>query len=159
MTEPTTRSDAPRTVLICHSGDELNRHGLARWLAATTDLAGIVVLAEPAKRMRRRIQREIQRIRLFRFIDVLAFRFYYKLFLAKHDHEWEAKTLAELSERFPPLTDKTAIIEAASPNSPEVEQFIRRLQPDIVIARCKSLLKESVCTIPTTGTVVMHPGI
>jgi methionyl-tRNA formyltransferase len=40
-----------------------------------------------------------------------------------------------------------------------VEQFLRDLKPDIVIARCKSLLKESVFSIPSRGTFVMHPGI
>ena len=36
---------------------------------------------------------------------------------------------------------------------------MKDVRPDIVIARCKSLLKESVFTIPTKGTFVMHPGI
>lgn len=158
-TEADDSTATPRTVLICHADDALNREGLARWLAATTNLVGLVVLDEPAKRIRRRIQREIQRVGWLRFLDVLAFRFYYKLFMAKRDHEWERKTLASLCERFPPLTQATTIIKAPSPNSPDVEKTLRELQPDIVIARCKSLLKESVFTIPTRGTYVMHPGI
>src|SRR4051812_41136502 len=74
-----------RTVLICHADDAMNLEGLARWLAATTTLVGIVVLDEPARRIRRRIQREIKRVGLLRFIDVLAFRYYYKLFMARRD--------------------------------------------------------------------------
>lgn len=148
-----------RTVLICHADDVLNREGLARWLAATTTLAGIVVLDEPARRIRRRIQREIQRVGLFRFIDVLAFRFYYKLFMARRDQHWETEMLAKLNARFAPVTQETRSIEAASPNSAQVEQFLREVQPDIVIARCKSLLKQSIFSIPTRGTFVMHPGI
>lgn len=145
--------------MICHADDAMNREGLARWLAATTKLVGVVVLDEPSKRMRRRIQREIQRVGLLRFADVLAFRFYYKLFLAGRDRRWEEGTLADLRDRFPPLTADTRIIEAGSPNSPQVELFLREVAPDIVIARCKSLLKESVFSIPTRGTFVMHPGI
>ncbi len=158
-TPVTAPIDVPRTVLICHFDDALNREGLSRWLAATTRLVGVVVLDEPAKRMRRRIQREIQRIGLLRFADVLAFRLYYKLFLARRDRSWEQQTLARLRKEFPPLSDQTRMIEAVSPNSPDVETFLRDLQPDIVIARCKTLLKESVFSIPTSGTFVMHPGI
>ena len=109
--------------------------------------------------MRRRIQREIQRVGLIRFLDVLAFRVYYKLFLAKRDHEWERQTLSHLCELYPPLGPTTSILHAPSPNSKEVEQFLQSAAPDIVIARCKSLLKESVFTIPKRGTFVMHPGI
>lgn len=159
VADTTDHASIVRTVLICHADDALNREGLARWLAATTRLVGIVVLDEPAKRIRRRIQREIQRVGLFRFADVLAFRLYYKLFIARHDRIWEAKTLAQLCERFPGLTTDTRILESGSPNSQPVEQYLRELQPDIVIARCKSLLKQSVFSIPTRGTFVMHPGI
>ena len=83
MTESTDSIDTPRTVLICHAYDAMNREGLARWLAATTRLVGVVVLDEPAKRTRRRIQREIQRVGYLRFADVVAFRLYYKFFLAR----------------------------------------------------------------------------
>src|SRR5262249_3620708 len=67
--------------------------------------------------------------------------------------------LERLKARFPPIADATAILSAGSPNSPEVEQFLRTVLPDIVIARCKSLLKQSVFSIPSRGTFVMHPGI
>lgn len=159
MAESTESNHRPRTVLICHADDPLNRQGLARWLAATTRLVGVIVLDEPARRMRRRIQREIQRVGLFRFADVLAFRLYYKLFMAKVDRDWERVTLQSLCDRFPELTNQTTILPVASPNSSEVERFLRESQPDIVIARCKSLLKESIFSIATRGTFVMHPGI
>jgi folate-dependent phosphoribosylglycinamide formyltransferase PurN len=149
----------PRTALICHADDALNREGLARWLAATTNLVGVVILDEPARRIRKRIQREIQRVGPLRFADVLAFRWYYKLFLAGQDRQWEQQTLAGLRERFPAVTSGIRTIEAKSPNTAQVEQFLKDVQPDIVIARCKSLLKESVFSIATRGTFVMHPGI
>lgn len=159
VAESTESDHRPRTVLICHADDPLNREGLARWLAATTQLVGVVILQEPPRRMRRRIHREIQRVGLFRFVDVLAFRLYYKRFLAKRDRDWEQQTLQSLCDRFPPLTDRTKILQAPSPNSVDVERFLRDVQPDIVIARCKSLLKESIFSIATRGTFVMHPGI
>ena len=40
-----------------------------------------------------------------------------------------------------------------------VAQLLKELAPDLMIARCKTLLKENVFSIPTHGTFVMHPGI
>lgn len=161
QTEPNegTSRAFPRTVLICHTDDALNREGLARWLAATTALVGVVVLEEPPQRVRRRVKREIQRVGWLRFLDVLAFRVYDKLCLAKRDAAWEARTLDELRQRFAPLAESTKVLHAPSPNAAEVETFLRDAAPDLVIARCKTLLKPSVFSIPTAGTFVMHPGI
>lgn len=149
----------PRTILICHADDPLNREGLARWLAATTTLAAVIVLEEPASRMKQRIRREIKRVGWLRFTDVLAFRLFHKLFLARKDRGWEAQKLKELCDTYPAIGNTTQVIHAASPNAPEAEQLLRDAKPDIVIARCKSLLKENVFSIPTIGTFVMHPGI
>jgi hypothetical protein len=149
----------PRTVLICHGDDPLNREGLARWLASFTHLAGVVVLDETRQRLWRRIRREVKRVGLFRFADVLAFRLYYRLFLRGRDRRWEEEKLAELCRQFAPLTAETRILTTHSPNTPEAEQFLHELAPTLVIARCKTLLKPAVFTIPTAGTFVMHPGI
>jgi folate-dependent phosphoribosylglycinamide formyltransferase PurN len=149
----------PRTVLICHADDPLNREGLARWLAATTTLAGIIVLEEPPSRLKQRIRREIKRVGWLRFADVLAFRLYYKLFLARRDSVWEQNTLRSICAQYPAVEVSTKVLHAASPNEPAVETFLRQCQPDLVIARCKTLLKENIFSIPRHGTFVMHPGI
>ena len=154
-----TASAVPKTVLICHGDDLLNREGLARWLAATTTLAAVVVLEEPPSRMKKRIRREIKRVGWLRFADVLAFRLYYKLFLARRDREWEEHKLMRLCAQYPAVGSSTKFLFAPSPNTAEVENLLRESAPDIVIARCKSLLKESVFSVATRGTFVMHPGI
>ena len=46
-----------------------------------------------------------------------------------------------------------------SPNSTAAEAFIRERAPDLVIARCKTLLQERIFSIPALGTYVLHPGI
>jgi len=148
-----------RTLLICHGDDALNAIGLARWLASYSDLAGLVILDETKQRLWRRVRREIRRVGVLRFVDVLAFRLYYKLFLQKRDRQWEEDKLAELCATYGALTLATQTLRTHSPNSPAAEQFIRSLAPDVVIARCKTLLMESVFTIPQRGTFVMHPGI
>ncbi len=147
-----------RTLLICHADALLDREGLARWLASFSTLAGIVVLEETRQRKRRRIRREFERVGALRFADVLAFRLYYAIMLAGRDRAWEKRTLAELRSRYPHPTE-APVLRTSSPNTPEAEEFIRQARPDMVLARCKTLIKESVFSIPRHGTFVMHPGI
>jgi hypothetical protein len=147
-----------RTLLICQDGADLDREGLARWLASFSTYVGSVVIREPAGRLKKRIEREIARVGWFRFVDVLAFRAYYTLAHAAADRRWEARELERLRTVYPVRPDAPEMI-VSSPNGPEAEAFIRAQQPDLVIARCKTLLKEQVFSIPRHGTFVMHPGI
>lgn len=148
-----------KTLLICHDGSRLTQLGMSRWLASFSELAGVVVLRETDERVRKRVRREMQRVGRLRFLDVLAFRAYYRLCLAGRDRRWEDARLAELEARYPPIPAGTPILITHSPNSKEAEAFIRAAQPDLVIARCKTLLAKRIFTIPTAGTLVMHPGI
>ena len=148
-----------RTLLICHADDALDRDALARWLASFSDLAGVVEIHETRQHAWRRIRREIRRVGLLRFADVLAFRLYYRLFLNGRDRRWEANRLAEAAATYPPLPASTPIFATPSPNTRAAEAFIRQRQPDLVLARCKVILKERVFSIPTLGTFVMHPGV
>jgi hypothetical protein len=147
-----------KTLLICHDQALLDREGLARWLGSFSTLAGVVVIEEQPQRLRRRISREIARVGWWRFLDVLAFRAYYRLCLAERDRAWERAALNGLRLAYP--TELPAPeLHVASPNSAEAEAFIREARPDLVIARCKTLLKERIFSIPPLGTYVMHPGI
>jgi folate-dependent phosphoribosylglycinamide formyltransferase PurN len=148
-----------RTVLICHADDPLNAEGLARWLASFTDLAGRVILHDPRQRLWRRLKNEYRRVGALRLFDVFAFRLYYKLFLQRRDRVWEQRKLAELCAAYPPLPATSRVLHASSPNTREVEEFLHELAPTLTLARCKTLLKPAVFTIPTHGTFVMHPGI
>ena len=85
-----------RTVLICHDQHRLDRDGLARWLASFSELARVVVLQEHASTKRKRIRREIQRVGVLRFLDVIAFRFYDRFVWGNKDRAWEADRLARL---------------------------------------------------------------
>lgn len=150
-----------RTALIYHVGDGLSGDGLARWLGSFSDLAGVVAIAEPHRRLWKRIRREWQRSGPWRFLDVLAFRLYYKARLGRADRAWAAAALERLRATYPAPAAPAPVPElrVASPNTPEAEAFLRQCAPDLVIARCKSLLRKSVFTIPRHGTFVMHPGI
>lgn len=148
-----------RTLLICHHDAPLDRVVLARWLAATSELAGLLVIQEPPGRLHRRVKREIQRVGPLRFLDVMAFRVYQRVHLAERDGRWEAEQVERLSRVYPELPADLPVLLTRSPSSEAARDFIARCRPDLMLARCKSLLKEEVFSIPTKGTFVMHPGI
>lgn len=148
-----------RSVLICHDEDRLNREALAQWMASFSDLAGIVSIRETADRKKRRIRREFERSGPLRFMDMLAFRVYYKLFLAAADQRWEEETIERIARTYPPVPTTTKTLITSNPNSAEAESFLRECAPDFVIARCKTILAKRIFTIPASGTYVMHPGI
>jgi hypothetical protein len=93
-----------------------------------------------------------------RFLDVLAFRAYRCVAQAAADRRWEAAALGRLRAEFPAPPSAPELV-VASPNSPEAEAFIRGRAPDLVVARCKTLLAARIFSIPPHGTYVMHPGI
>jgi folate-dependent phosphoribosylglycinamide formyltransferase PurN len=148
-----------RSVLICHDSEPLNARALARWMATFTELCAVVVLHEPQARLRKRIKREIKRVGGLRFLDVLAFRLYSVLFLDNANRHWEERVLGELEQRYGPVSASTRILHTASPNSPETEQLLRNVKPDIIIARCKNLLNERIFGQARVGTFVLHPGV
>jgi hypothetical protein len=147
-----------RTLLICHEGALLAQEGLARWLNSFTELVGVMVVRETVERTKQRIRTQLKRVGPARFLDVLAFRLYYKLFLERRDAEWESRKLAELSNLYPEVRGIATLV-THSPNTAEAEQFIATQRPDIMIARCKTLLNENIFSLPKAGTFVMHPGI
>lgn len=147
-----------KTVLICHDGDVFDQQALPRWLASFSDMVGMVVLRERADQIRRRVKREIERSGWLRLGDIVAFRLYYKLFLNRQYRTWAAATITQLQQRYGDAP-QVPIVYSHTPNSTEVEAFVRNCQPDIMIARCRFILKERVFGIPTVGTFVMHPGI
>ena len=147
-----------RTLLICHEDAALDREGLARWFASFSTFSGAVVIREPGGRLRKRIAREVKRVGWWRFLDVLAFRGFYLLKHAAGDRQWERRELDRLRSRYPQRPEAPEIT-VSSPNSSEAQAFIAAQKPDLVIARCKTLLSERIFSIPTFGTFVMHPGV
>ena len=148
-----------RSVLICHQGYPFDQEGLSRWLASISSLAGVVLLEEGVQRGLQRVRRELRRSGLAGFLDVAAFRLFYRLFLAARDRAWEAEAVESMKRRFGPVPETARVLRATSPNAPEVIDFLRECRPDFMVARCKTLLKPEVFRIPTGGTYVLHPGI
>ncbi len=96
--------------------------------------------------------------RLRFLFDVLPFRVYSRFFLASKEARWEADELKRWGLTYP-LGHKAPICDTHSPNSKKAREFIEQNAPDVVIARCKFLLKKSVYSVAKTGTFVLHPGI
>ena len=148
-----------RTFLICHEDERLNSIVLPRWLASFSTLCGMIVLRETKGQRWRRVKREFKRVGVWRFLDALAFRLYYAAIMAGKDRQWEEHKINELCRRYAPIPAATPTLVSSSPNSQQAREFIRTAAPDLMIARCKFILKEEVFSIPSSGTLVMHPGI
>jgi hypothetical protein len=153
------KSPAPRVVLLCHEEDAIDMRGLSRWIAHSMRLAGVVVIQDDPRRKMLSARRERKRSGWLGLLDVFAFRLYYAAALGARDRRWIGGTVQDLERRYPAAIDEVPRLFVTTPNSPETKQFLTRLGPDLVIARCKMLLKPEIFTIPRHGTFVMHPGI
>lgn len=149
-----------KTLLICHHDARLDLEVLAPWLSSFSTLVGIVVIREQGReQLLARAKREIKRSGLVGFADVMLFRAFYKALLAKQDAAWESSVIESFQKKYSTAGfDTVPRIEVSSPNSDAAREFIQKHAPDLVIARCKFLLKKSVFGIPKHGTFVMHPG-
>jgi len=148
-----------KTLLICHQGARLNQEGLLSWLASFSDVVGVVEIEEKGERGRQRVRREIERVGWFRFLDVMAFRLHYRAFQASRDAAWTDAETERLVRTYPADLASIPRHRTHSPNAKDTVAFIQDKQPDIVIARCKSLLRKRVYSIPSRGVLVMHPGV
>src|SRR4029453_5887859 len=89
----------PTIALICHESDPLDSEGLASWLASTMNLTGVVVFREGTGRRWRVARRQIRRDGWLSFLDVLAFRIYSAIVLARRDGRWKERALRRLRAR------------------------------------------------------------
>ena len=153
------QDEKPSVVLICHEQDHLDTEGLASWLASSLRLAGLIIIRDPRGRRWRAARREIRRVGWFRFLDVVAFRLFARLRLARQEREWKITEIARLRTRYPADLTSTPRVIVTSPNSEEARAFLERLRPDLAIARCKIILKQTIFGVPRIGTFVLHPGI
>src|SRR5436189_25563 len=122
-----------RTLLIAHERALLDREGLARWLASFSTFAGTVVVREDRRRLTRRISRELARVGPLRFLDVLAFRLYYRLAQRHADRRWAARNPMKLRQAFPQPHGAPDCLVAQQPDA------IRDRLPDIAAGRARAI--------------------
>jgi methionyl-tRNA formyltransferase len=128
-------------------------------LASTLTLAGLITIRDRPGRLWRASRREVRRVGVLRFLDVIAFRAYARLRLESRDAEWKARAVRRLRKRYPMDLNSVPRIIVSSPNSAAARAFMAHLRPDVAIARCKVILEREVFELPRVGTFVMHPGI
>src|SRR5437016_2821285 len=114
-----TQDEKPSVVLICHEQDRLDTQGLASWLASTLRLAGLIIIRDPRSRRWRAARREIRRVGWIRFLDVIAFRLFARLRLARREQTWKASEIERLRHRYPADLAPVPSIVVSSPNSTE----------------------------------------
>jgi Formyl transferase len=148
-----------RTALICHHDAPIHHDGIARWLASWSELTAVVVVEEPARLLRRRLKRELHRVGLWRLLDVLAGRLYFRFANAAKDRAFLDRRLDELRGVHPPLAPSVPVIRVSTPNSPESQRALEAARPDITLALCKNLLAARIFRTARVGTFVLHPGI
>ena len=148
-----------RTALICHAEDSLDAGVLPAWLGTFSEFAGCVVIAERRSTLWRRVRNEWRRSGWLGFLDVIAFKIYFRLVCAAGAGRRLDELQRRLRERYPGGAGAAPSLLCHSPNTEEARAFLQSLRPDIVIARCKFILKEEVYSIPTRGTFVLHPGV
>ncbi|MEW5300394.1 MAG: hypothetical protein WDW36_003327 [Sanguina aurantia] len=85
-------------------------------------------------------------------------RAYQRYALAPRDRAWMTGALTKLRARYGDAPDVPRII-ASDVNDKAVVAFVREANPDIVIARCKQLLRKKLINLPRVGVFVLHPGI
>lgn len=149
----------PTVVFICHEDDPLDREGLASWLASSMDLRGLIVIRDVRRRRWHVARREIRRVGLLGFADVVAFRLYQAAVLARADEAWKTLALARLRVRYPADLTNVPRIVVSDPNQDQARDFLASVGPDLVIARCKFILKPEIFSLARVGTFALHPGI
>ena len=153
------QNDLPGIVLICHEEDEIDSKGLASWLANRFHLKGIVLLQNRPVSAFKKIRRELKRVGFLRLCDVLLFRLFYRCFYANRDALWARDCLENIRSHYPADISGVEKIVVTDPNSKSAKKFIAECKPDLVIARCKFILKPEIFKLPRFGTFVLHPGI
>ena len=148
-----------RIAVICHDEDAIGRDLLPRWSATFAEVVAIVSIREPARALLHRFRSELRRVGPFRMLDIVAFRLYYRLFLASGDGKWQSETLATLQNRYHAASSDVVVTVVDNPNSEAAIAALNVTPPDLVIARCRWLLKRKTYALPRLGTFVLHPGI
>jgi methionyl-tRNA formyltransferase len=123
------------------------------------NLSGIVEIRGDGRRLWRVARREIKRNGLAAFADVLAFRAFAKFAQQRDDARWTEREIARLQQAYPARIDNVPRLTVSDPNSDEAREFIARLAPDVIVARCKFILKPSIFNLARHGAFALHPGI
>src|SRR5258705_10953767 len=118
------RDEKPSVVLICHEQDPLDTEGLASWLASSLRLAGLIIIRDPRSRLWRAARREIRRVGWLRFLDVVGYRVFARLRLARRDPAGEGAEVARLRGRDPADLPGVPRLGGTAANSEQARELL-----------------------------------
>ena len=130
---------------------------IGRWFAATTDLVGEIIIEPDWTRRVNTLKHELRRSGITGLLDAIAYRVYYRAVLNDKEASKINALILSAQAEYPNVSVPEYTV--ADPNSEKTTNILRNLTPDILFARCKVLLSQSVYAVPTRGTFVIHPGI
>ena len=154
------KTNLPTVVLICHEGDRLDTEGLASWLASTMNLAGLIVISDKGRRLWTAARRELRRVGLARLSRRRRLPRVRAAAPARQRRRVEGASSRRAARRSIPRTS-TACRESLSRirTATASREFLNSVKPDIVIARCKFILKPEIFSLARVGAFALHPGI
>jgi methionyl-tRNA formyltransferase len=123
------------------------------------NLAGLIVISDDRRRLLKAASREIRRTGWLGFLDVVAYRAFARVCLRARDDAWKAMQVERLRQTYPAHLESVPKVTVANPNSDAAREFLNDTQPDIVIARCKFILKPEIFSLARVGAFALHPGI
>jgi folate-dependent phosphoribosylglycinamide formyltransferase PurN len=123
------------------------------------NLAGLIVISDKGRRLWTAARRELRRAGWLGFLDVVAYRVFARLRLRAAEEAWKSQRTQQLKAQYPVNLDDVPRVVVGNPNSDESQAFLNSVKPDIVIARCKFILKPEIFSLARVGTFALHPGI
>jgi hypothetical protein len=123
------------------------------------NLAGLIVISNDRSRLWSAAKREIKRVGWIGFLDVVAFRLFSRIRLRAGENAWKRNQLSALRERYATDLSSVPTITVTNPNAREAREFLEQTGPDLILARCKVILKPEIFGLARVGTFALHPGI
>jgi methionyl-tRNA formyltransferase len=122
-------------------------------------LAGIVEIRDNGRRLWRALRRERARSGTIGLIDAIAYRALARVRYQRADADWLDGEIERLRTRYPAKLEDVPRLTVTDPNSDASRDFIASLSPDVIVARCKFILKPSIFELARHGSFALHPGI
>lgn len=123
------------------------------------NLAGLIVISDTGRRLWTAARRELRRAGWLGFLDAVAYRLYARVRLRSAEDAWKAQQIDALKRQYPARLDEVPRLVVSNPNSDASRAFLNTVEPDIVIARCKFILKPEIFSLAPVGAFALHPGI
>jgi len=105
------------------------------------------------------LRRRLARHGFFRVVDELLFQAYYRIFLRRSDDRLRKLLEFDATDARGALAKRVDVFDVDSLNSPESQELLRRLAPDLVVMASRELIRPDVLKLARLGFIGCHPGI